>query len=406
MLPEFRGFTAEGDFIMISFLAGIFIKDYKNTKDVNVRRQYGILCGAFGVVLNIVLVIIKLIAAYISGSVSILADAANNMSDAQTSIVTIIGFKLSSQKPDKEHPFGHGRIEYIAGLVVAFFIFGMAIELFRTSIKKIITPEETQFNLVIAGILIVAILIKLYMFVYNMDIGKKLSSAVLVNNAKDSISDVISTSVVLITSIFGYALNVSLDGYAGTLVACFILYQAYEATRDTISPLLGEAPSAEMLMSIENDVLEFDKVMGVHDIVIHNYGPSKTMMSLHVEMPSDGSLIEAHDLVDEIEQFLNEKYLCSSVIHIDPVDLNDDEAMLIKERIAGRIKALGPDIKFHDFRIIHHKNTKIIAFDIVVPFDYDISDEEIKKFAVGSCKEMFQGYETEVTIDKAEIVHT
>lgn len=390
---------------MIQFLAGICIKDHKNYNDANVRRQYGILCGAFGVVLNIILVVIKSVAALMAGSVSILADAANNLSDAQTSIVTIIGFKLASQKPDKKHPFGHGRIEYIAGLVVAFFIFGMAIELLRTSIKKILDPQRTEFGLVIAGILLVSIMIKLYMFAYNMDLGKKISSAVLVNNAKDSISDVVSTSVVLISSIISYVYGVSLDGYAGALVACFIFYQAFDATRDTISPLLGEAPSEEMIKSIEKDVLEYDKVLGVHDIVIHNYGPSMTMMSLHVEIPSDGSLLEAHDLVDEIEHFLNNKYSCSSVIHVDPVDFHDGKVWLMREKIAGRIKALGPDIRFHDFRIIHHGDQNIIAFDIVVPFDYDASDEEVRDFVRKSCMEMYPGYETEVTVDKAELLH-
>ena len=389
---------------MIQFLAGIFIKDHKNTNDANVRRQYGILCGAFGVVLNIILVIIKMTAAFMSGSVSILADAANNMSDAETSVVTIIGFKLASQKPDKKHPFGHGRIEYVAGLIVAFFIFGMAVELLRTSVKKIMHPEQTGFNLIIAGILIVAIFIKLYMFLYNMELGKKLSSAVLVNNAKDSISDVVSTSVVLISSVISYKTGIILDGYAGTLVALFIFYQAYEATRDTISPLLGEAPSDEMIGAIERDVLTFDKILGVHDIIVHNYGPSKTMMSLHVEIDSDESLLEAHDLVDEIEQLLNEKYSCSSVIHVDPVNLHDEEVMMIKDKMKERIRQLGDDIKFHDFRIIHHKNEKIIAFDIVVPFDYKSSDDEVIKFAKDACKEMFPDYETEVTVDKAEIV--
>ncbi|MCR5771068.1 MAG: cation diffusion facilitator family transporter [Butyrivibrio sp.] len=389
---------------MIQFLAGIFIKDHKNINDANVRRQYGILCGAFGVVLNIVLVIIKFMAAMMSSSVSILADAANNLSDAETSVVTIIGFKLAAQKPDKKHPFGHGRIEYIAGLVVAFFIFGMAIELLRTSLKKIMEPEKTEFNLIIAGILIASVLVKLYMYLYNNEVGKKISSAVLINNAKDSIADVFSTSVVLITSLVSYLYDVSLDGYAGALVACFIFYQAFEATRDTISPLLGEAPSDDMIKSIESDVLEFDKILGVHDIIVHNYGPSKTMMSLHVEISSEGTLMEAHDLIDEIEHFLNQKYSCSSVIHVDPVDLHDDETMMIKGKMEGRIKALGPDIKFHDFRIIHHKNKKIIAFDVVVPFDYDASDEEIIDFVRESSNEMFPGYETEVTVDKAEIV--
>lgn len=390
---------------MIRFLAGIFIKDNENVNDANVRRQYGILCGAFGVVLNLFLCIIKTIAAFMADSVSILADAANNMSDAASSVVTIIGFKLAGHKPDKEHPFGHGRIEYVAGLVVAFIIFGMAVELFRNSIKKIIHPEKTEFSITIACILIVSIVVKLYMFYYNRRLGQKLSSAVLTNNSKDSISDVLSTSVVLISSIIGYVFDIRLDGYAGSLVSLFIFYQAFEAAKDTISPLLGEAPSHEMIRNIKNDVLSFDSILGVHDIVIHNYGPNKIMMSLHAEVSSDGTLIEVHDLVDSIERFLNQKYLCTATIHVDPVNLKDEQVKKMKEELAEHLqKVLGKDVLFHDFRVVHHKNERRLEFDLVVPFDYKSSDDVILELVYKDCDRMFPDYKCDVTIDKAEII--
>lgn len=390
---------------MIRFLAGIFIKDNENVNDANVRRQYGILCGAFGIVLNLFLCIIKTIAAFMADSVSILADAANNMSDAASSVVTIIGFKLAGHKPDKEHPFGHGRIEYVAGLVVAFIIFGMAVELFRNSIKKIIHPEKTEFSITIACILIVSIVVKLYMFYYNRRLGQKLSSAVLTNNSKDSISDVLSTSVVLISSIIGYVFDIRLDGYAGSLVSLFIFYQAFEAAKDTISPLLGEAPSHEMIRNIKNDVLSFDSILGVHDIVIHNYGPNKIMMSLHAEVSSDGTLIEVHDLVDSIERFLNQKYLCTATIHVDPVNLKDEQVKKMKEELAEHLqKVLGKDVLFHDFRVVHHKNERRLEFDLVVPFDYKSSDDVILELVYKDCDRMFPDYKCDVTIDKAEII--
>lgn len=387
---------------MFQLLARLFVPDYHKTEDPVIRQKLGILSGLVGIGFNLLLFMIKLLAALLSQSVSILADAVNNLSDAGSSVVTIIGFRLAGQKPDEEHPFGHGRIEYVAGLVVAFLIFGMAVELFRSSVKKILAPTDIEFSVLIAVILLVSILVKLYMFYYNYSLGKKMGSPVLVNTAKDSISDVISTSVVLATSVIGAATGISLDGLAGSAVALFIIWQAFEATRDTVSPLIGEAPSQKLLNEVAASVMEYKGVLGVHDIVVHNYGPSKMMMSLHVEVPSSGSLLEVHDLIDEIEQDLDEKYMCTAVIHMDPVDLGDTAEQEMKEKIRKWIEAFGPELLFHDFRIIHHKQNKIIAFDVVVPFKYTVADEEIKKTLEQNCKAEYPDCSCEITIDKAQ----
>ncbi len=363
------------------------------------RKKQGEKCGYLGIVLNILLFAVKLIASVISHSISILADAFNNLSDAGSSIITIVGFKLSSKKPDREHPFGHGRFEYVAGLAVAFIIFAMAVELFRSSVDKIIHPKETMFDYTVCIILVVSILTKLFMYFYNRKIGRRISSPVLLNNAKDSISDVISTSVVFISLFISHFSDFQLDGYAGAAVAIFIFIQAYEAARDTISPLLGEAPDPVLIKEISQTVLSYPCVLGVHDVVIHNYGYGSHMMSLHVNVISNMSLIEAHDLTDEIEKYLDEKYSCTSVIHIDPIDMNDIEADEIINKISLMISNIGPEITYHDFRLIKKDEKKIISIDLAVPFKYKMSNEKIHASITKSCNEEFPGYKLDITID-------
>jgi len=384
---------------MLSFLIKIFIKDadYENP---NVRQKIGILSGIVGICFNIFLSLIKFIAALLSGSVSIMADAANNLSDAASSIVTIIGFKLSGQKPDKEHPFGHGRIEYVAGLIVSFFIFGMGIELLTSSVKKIFAGSDINASIYIVIILIISIAVKFYMYYYNKSLAKKISSPTLHGTAKDSISDVVATSAVLLSVCIYFFLKINIDGVVGCITSLLILYEAFETAKDTISPLLGEAPSDELIEKIKGDVLVHDGVLGVHDIVIHNYGAFNKMMSLHVEVPSTGDLVSVHDLIDTIEHDINEKYSCTSVIHMDPVDLSDEEAGNIKEDVRKYIADISDEFLFHDFRIVHHKDRKIIKFDVVVPFDFEISDEKIKEKLIDACKEKYKDFDCDITIDK------
>ncbi len=363
------------------------------------RKKQGEKCGYLGIGLNIFLFVVKLIASVISHSISILADAFNNLSDAGSSIITIVGFKLSSKKPDREHPFGHGRFEYVAGLAVAFIIFAMAVELFRSSVDKIIHPKETMFDYTVCIILVFSIAVKLFMYFYNRKIGRRISSPVLLNNAKDSISDVISTSVVFISLLISHFSDFQLDGYAGAAVAIFIFIQAYEAARDTISPLLGEAPDPKLIEEISQTVLSYPCVLGVHDVVIHNYGYGSYMMSLHVNVASNMSLIEAHDVTDEIERFLDEKYSCTSVIHIDPIEMNDNEADEIIHKISLMIMNIGPEITYHDFRLIKKDEKKIISIDLAVPFKYKISNEDIHASIIKSCSEELPGYDLYITID-------
>ena len=285
---------------MICFLAKRLIENYDQVQDPGVRQRYGIISGAMGIAFNIFLFIIKLLAGIISGSISILGDAFNNLSDAASSIVTLIGFKLSGQEADEEHPFGHGRLEYIAGLIVSLLIILTGVELFQQSLNRIFHPGEVDFDYYIAIILIISILIKLIMFQSNLSASKLIGSATLKSVAVDSISDVVTTSIVLISALINFFLKFNIDGFAGILVAILIIRSGWDAARDTINPLLGEPPSKEFLKDVSETVNSYEGVLGVHDITIHNYGPTRIFMSLHVEVPSDRDLVSVHDMIDSI----------------------------------------------------------------------------------------------------------
>ncbi|RKM56999.1 cation transporter [Butyrivibrio sp. X503] len=386
---------------MISFLAAFFIKDHNNTDDLEVRNKYGILSGIVGICLNIILFSSKLFAGIVSSSISIMGDAFNNLSDAASCIVTLVGFKLSGQEADEEHPFGHGRLEYVAGLIVALFIVIMGVELMQSSVEKIIHPKETLFNGVIAGILIFSIIIKLIMFHGNLEASKKIGSAALKNTAMDSISDVITTGIVLVSAFISHKTGIILDGYIGVIACIFIIKTGYEAAKDTISPLLGEPPSKELVKEIEDFVLDFDGILGVHDLVIHNYGPGRNFVSLHVEVPGDKDIVTVHDLVDDIENEIRTKYGCMVVIHMDPVVTGDEYSEELKRKVTHIVAELDPKLSFHDFRVIHAKgDCRRVAFDILVPYKYDLKDAEIIKYLDDHIKGAEPGIECDITIDK------
>lgn len=385
---------------MITLLAKIFISDYRQTKKQEVRLQYGTLSGIVGICFNIILFIIKLIAGIMSGSIAIMADAFNNLSDAGSSVVTIIGFRVAGQKPDEEHPFGHGRIEYIAGLIVAMLIIIMAIELMQTSINKVMHPAATEFSFLIAMILIVSISVKLYMFYYNILLAKQIDSEVIHSTAIDSISDVVATTVVLLTSVFSEHTGILIDGYCGIAVGLFILKEGVDAFKATVSPLLGEPPDKEFVSEIEGTVMQYDGILGVHDLIVHNYGPMNIMMSLHAEVSADGTLLDAHDLIDAIEHDLNGKYHCNCVIHMDPVSTEDPDTNQMREYVREALEQLDENLHFHDFRIIHSKQQKKAAFDVVVPFHYDKSDEKIMQYLKEKIREYNPELGCEIAIDK------
>ena len=362
---------------MITFLSHIFIKEYDDITNLKVRQAYGTLCGAVGILLNIILFAGKFMAGTLSHSIAITADAFNNLSDAGSSIITLIGFRMAGQKPDSDHPFGHGRIEYISGLLVSIIIILMAYELFETSIQKIFMPEPLTFSPLIIAILMVSILVKCYMSFYNRKIGHRINSSAMLATAKDSLSDTISTLVVLIATLVSHFTNIQIDAYCGVLVALFIFYAGYSAAKDTISPLLGQAPDPEFVQQINDIVMSYEGVIGLHDLIVHNYGPGRILISLHAEVPADGDILTMHDMIDLIEHHLRSSLHCEAVIHMDPVCIGDAETDRLKELVLGYIHDIDEVITMHDFRIVKGPTHTNVIFDIVVPYKYQYSDQEL-----------------------------
>ena len=364
---------------MISLLAKLLIKDYKNVTDAKVREAYGVLCGGMGIALNILLFLGKFLAGTISGSIAITADAFNNLSDAGSSFITLIGFKLGSQKPHPEHPFGHGRMEYLSGLAVAVLIIVMALELFKSSFDKILHPEVLECSAVIVLILLASIAVKIYMAIYNHNVGKKIHSAAMGATAKDSMSDTIATTVVLISTIVGAIWGIPIDGYCGVLLSILIFMAGIGAIKDTVGPLLGTAPDKEFVERIEEIVMAHDIVKGMHDLVVHDYGPGRVMISLHAEVPHTEDILVIHDEIDNIEEELGDKLNCEAVIHMDPIIMDDEKVNEVKEYVRNIVCQVGEELNFHDFRMVSGNSHTNLIFDVVVPFKYRMSDEVIKK---------------------------
>lgn len=386
---------------MIEILAKIFIKNYKDKKAIDVRNKYGILCGAVGIFLNIVLFTGKFLIGSISGSIAITADAFNNLSDAGSSVVTMVGFKLGSQKPDTEHPFGHGRLEYLSGLVVSVLIMLMAWELFRNSIQNILSPKIPEYSPIIVVVLIMSVLIKMYMAFYNTTIGRQISSAAMGATAKDAISDMAATTLVLAATIVGVFFSIPIDGYAGVLVAAFIFYSGVDAMKSTLTPLLGQPPTTEFVNDVGNIVMAHKMVTGMHDLVVHDYGPGRVMISLHAEVPGDMDIMKIHDEIDNIEEELGEKLNCEAVIHMDPVITDDEEINSIKSMVDGVIKRVGEELSFHDFRVVKGDSHTNLIFDVVVPFDYKLEDELLKRAINEAIQVYDRRYMTVIHIDHA-----
>lgn len=388
---------------MISILAKRFIKDYNNMKSPHVRHSYGMLCGIVGIVLNILLFAGKFLAGTISHSIAITADAINNLSDAGSSFITLAGFKLASQKPDPDHPYGHGRIEYLSGLFVSLLIILMAVELIKTSFNKIIHPTETTISPLVIIILVASILVKLYMSVYNSKVGKQIDSAALLATAADSRGDMLATLLVLISSAVAYFFGIQIDGYCGLLVGLFILYAGFNAAKETINPLLGKAPDKEYVEKIEEIVTSHDLILGIHDMMIHDYGPGRVVVSLHAEVPSDGDILEMHDLIDHIEHDLSEMCNCEAVIHMDPISVNDPKTAELKEKIRSIITSIDEKLQFHDFRIVKGPTHTNLLFDVLVPYKFPIKDSELIVMIDRKVKELNPTYFIVVKVDHTYI---
>ena len=355
---------------MIGLLSKLWIKDGDNVASFQVRQAYGMLCGALGICLNILLFLGKILAGTLSKSIAITADAFNNLSDAGSSLITLIGFKMSGQEADPDHPFGHGRIEYISGLIVSGAILIMGYELIVSSFKKVLQPEETSFSPLIAMILLASILVKLYMAYYNFSVGKKISSSAMKATATDSLSDTVTTAVVLIATLAEHFFKWKIDGFCGILVGLFILYAGFNAARDTINPLLGQPPAKEFVEQIQQIVLNTDGVLGMHDLIVHDYGPGRVIISLHAEVSAAGNILEIHDMIDRLEQTLNKQLNCEAVIHMDPVITQDPDIDLWKDRIHDILFSIDSSLHMHDFRMVKGNTHTNIIFDMVLPHNY------------------------------------
>lgn len=362
---------------MIECLAKLLIKGRENKEEPRVRKAYGILCGGVGIFLNVCLFFGKFLAGTLTGAISITADAFNNLSDAGSSVVTLLGFQLAGAKPDSGHPFGHGRIEYVSGLIVSGAILLMAVELIKSSAEKIWTPAPVEYGTMALVILAVSILVKLYMFYYNRRIGGQIDSAAMRATAMDSLSDCMATLAVLAASLIGKYTGLYLDGCCGVLVGAFIFYSGIRAAKETLDPLLGQAPDEEFVHQIEDLVMAHPQVRGIHDLIVHDYGPGRRMISLHAEIPADGELLTLHDAIDNIENQLRRELHCDAVIHMDPVVTEDAHINFLREAVAETLLEIDPHISMHDFRVVSGPTHTNLIFDIVVPFRFRMTDEEV-----------------------------
>ena len=386
---------------MVTLLAKIFIQE-KNDQ-AKIREEYGVLCGVVGILFNVLLFAGKFLAGTISHSIAITADAVNNLSDAGSSIVTLAGFKLAGTKPDPEHPFGHGRIEYISGLVVAAAILLMAYELIRDSVGKIVHPEETEFSGLIVVILVLSILVKLYMFLYNRRLGKKLASPAMEATAMDSLSDSVATAAVLIATLVGRFTGLEIDGWCGVLVAAFILWSGISAAKETLDPLLGQSPDPELVHAIREVVLSHPQVVGMHDLIIHDYGPGRRLCSFHAEVPQDADILEAHDAIDHIEREIQQKFGIETTAHMDPIATDDESVNRLREQVAALARAVEPEMTIHDFRVTKGPQHTNLIFDVVVPHRCRLRDEELCERLSGAVRALDERYFAVIQVDRAYV---
>lgn len=386
---------------MTNTLIRLFIRDADNTRDARVREQYGVLSGAVGIACNVFLFALKLVIGFLTGSISIAADAFNNLSDGLSCLISIVGFKVSGKAPDAKHPFGYGRTEYIAGLIVAFIIVLVGVEFLKTSFNRIIHPEPVAFSVVLLVILVVSMLVKLWMGAFNSKIGGRIESPVLMAAGQDSRNDVITTAVVVLGMVAGRFTTLPVDGYVGLLVALFIIWAGIGIVRDTVAPLLGEAADPEVARSIEAIVRESDYIVGVHDLIVHNYGAGRSLASLHAEVPSDSDFVAVHEVIDEAEKRVWQRTGVYLVIHMDPIDVNNEHVTALRAQVDGVLQEIDEKLSMHDFRVVDGARQINLIFDVVVPYSYGENDKrELLMKIYDRLKAIDVRYNPVVTLDR------
>jgi cation diffusion facilitator family transporter len=361
---------------LTDILVKLFIKDYKNTENAKVRTSYGILSSLVGIACNILLFLTKLIIGMLINSISVMADAFNNLSDAASSIISFIGVKLAERPADKEHPFGHGRFEYISALAVAFIILQVGLQLFKGAVEKIMHPEEMSFNPILVGILVLSVLAKIWMSLFNRKLGKRINSTVMLATSADSRNDVLVTSATIVSTLFIAWTGINIDGYMGLLVSIFVMVSGFNIARETLEPLLGQAIEREVYQKITNMVESYEGICGTHDLIIHNYGPTHHMATIHAEVPNDIGFEHAHETIDRIERDVLEKLDIFLVIHMDPIEVNDTTVTEKKEMVLAIIHRLESKATIHDFRIVNGEHQINLIFDLVLPYSYSKVEEQ------------------------------
>ena len=387
---------------MISLLARFFCKS-DGKSPAQLRTAYGILCGAVGIGLNLLLFLGKFFAGTLSGSVAITADAFNNLSDAGSSVVTLLGFRIAAKAPDPGHPFGHGRVEYLSGLAVSMLILLMGVELAKESLNKILHPALVEFSWLVIGILAASICMKLYMAMYNRSLGKKLSAPALLAAAADSLGDCMSTSAVLVATLIGHYFQLPVDGWVGILVALFIFKGGIDAAKDTIDPLLGKPPTPEFVKEIEDLVMAHKEISGIHDLVVHDYGPGRRMISLHGEVPGNSDIFEIHDVIDRIEKELNQKLGCEAVIHMDPIEVDNEKVAEVRRILALKIAERLEGVTIHDLRMVQGPTHTNLVFDAVVPYGFSRTNAQVKEEIGQIVRETWENYYAVIQVEQSYI---
>lgn len=386
---------------MTKLLLKLFVKNYKNTEDKNVRERYGVLGGTVGIVCNLLLAVVKIILGIVSGSVSVVADAMNNFSDTASSVITLIGFKAAGKPADEDHPFGHGRIEYMAAFIVSALILLVGFELFKSSVEKIISPTAVNVDYITLIILLLSSLTKLWMFFFNKKLSKAADSGVLAATAQDSLNDALVTFAILVSVGVMVVFKINIDAYVGLLMSLFILYTGIKSAKETIDPLLGTPPEKELIDELHKTILSFEGFIGIHDLIVHNYGPGRIFASVHIEVPVDIDIVHCHEQVDLCEKVVNEKLGVELVVHMDPIVTNDETVNKTKEQLRVILTGIDRRLSFHDFRMTPKgENRTNLIFDIVVPVSIRLSEEEISEKVTEGMRKIDPTFFFVITFDK------
>ena len=387
---------------MTDFLVNKFIKDSTNIESTEVRTRYGMLASVVGIFCNVLLFSVKLTIGLILSSLAVTADAFNNLSDAASSIISFIGVKMAGKPADAEHPFGHGRIEYIAALIVSFLVIEVGFTFFKSSISKILHPEEISFDLVPFVILILSILVKLWMAFFTNKLGKRIDSKVMLATAADSLGDVITTSATVLSIIICHFTSINVDAIAGLIVSAIVIWSGISIAKDTLEPLIGERVPAELYQKITDIVESYDGIVGTHDLIVHNYGPNRSMATIHAEVPNDINIEVSHEIIDKIERDVKKDLNILLVIHMDPVEMRDEEVLSLREKTSRIVHALDPKLNFHDFRVLKENEQRNLIFDLVIPDSYSEKDaNRVMHQLVSLLHEMDENVECIITLDRS-----